>query len=111
MIESKANIRSISEIEEEIVSEFTIFDEWLDKYEYLIELGKELEGINESDKTEENLIRGCQSRVWLVCRNSGGRLWFGADSDAVITKGIISLLLKVYSGQKYDDILLPIFHS
>jgi cysteine desulfuration protein SufE len=102
-------IRSIGEIEGEIVSEFSLFDEWLDKYEYLIELGKELESINESDKTDDNLIRGCQSRVWLVCRNDGGRLWFGADSDAVITKGIISLLLKVYNGQKYDDIIASDF--
>ncbi|NLX40591.1 MAG: SufE family protein [Bacteroidales bacterium] len=102
-------IRSIGEIEGEIVSEFSLFDEWLDKYEYLIGLGKELESINESDKTDDNLIRGCQSRVWLVCRNDGGRLWFGADSDAVITKGIISLLLKVYNGQKYDDIIASDF--
>lgn len=102
-------IRSIGEIEGEIVSEFSLFDEWLDKYEHLIELGKELESINESDKTDDNLIRGCQSRVWLVCRNDGGRLWFGADSDAVITKGIISLLLKVYNGQKYDDIIASDF--
>ena len=109
MIESQVNIRSIGEMEEEIVSEFTVFDEWLDKYEYLIELGKELESINESDKTDDNLIRGCQSRVWLVCRSCGGRLWFGADSDAVITKGIISLLLKVYNGQKYDDIIASDF--
>ena len=109
MIESQVNIRSIGEMEEEIVSEFTVFDEWLDKYEYLIELGKELESINESDKTDDNLIRGCQSRVWLVCRSSGGRLWFAADSDAVITKGIISLLLKVYNGQKYDDIIASDF--
>ena len=103
------HIRNISEIEEEIISEFSLFDEWLDKYEYLIELGKELESINESDKTDDNLIRGCQSRVWLVCRSDGGRLWFGADSDAVITKGIISLLLKVYNGQKYDDIIASDF--
>ena len=103
------HIRNISEIEEEIISEFSLFDEWLDKYEYLIELGKELESIDEGDKTDDNLIRGCQSRVWLVGRSCDGRLWFGADSDAVITKGIISLLLKVYNGQKYDDIIASDF--
>lgn len=103
------NIRNIRDIEEEIISEFAMYDEWLDKYEYLIELGKELDNIDDSDKTEENLIKGCQSRVWLVCRSSGGRLWFGADSDAVITKGIISLLVKVYNGQKYDDIIASDF--
>jgi len=100
---------TIKQIEQNLIDDFALLENWEEKYEYLIELGKELESINESDKTDDNLIRGCQSRVWLVCRSSGGRLWFGADSDAVITKGIISLLIKVYNGQRYDDIIASDF--
>ena len=96
---------TIKEIEETIIDEFANFDEWLDKYAYIIDLGKECPVIDEKDKTESNLIRGCQSRVWLSCEHRDGKLWFKADSDAVITKGIISLLIRVLNGQSPQDIL------
>lgn len=98
-------MKTIQEIQAEIVEEFVVFTDWMDKYEYLIELGKNMPQIDEKDKTEANLINGCQSRVWLSCREEGGRLHFAADSDAIITKGIISLLLKVYDNQTPADIL------
>ncbi|MBO4535989.1 MAG: SufE family protein [Bacteroidales bacterium] len=98
-------MNTIQQIQADIVEEFAVLTDWMDKYEYLIELGKSMPLIEEKDKTEENLIRGCQSRVWLSCRSEGGRLHFAADSDAIITKGIISLLLRVYDGQTPDDIL------
>jgi len=98
-------MKTIQEIQADIIEEFSVFTDWMDKYEYLIELGKEMPLIDEKDKTEANLISGCQSRVWLSCREEGGRLRFAADSDAIITKGIISLLLKVYDGQTPADIL------
>ena len=96
---------TIQEIEQDIINEFAIFDEWLDKYAYIIELGRECPVIDEKDKTEANLIKGCQSRVWLSCEHRDGRLWFRADSDAIITKGIISLLIRVLNGQTPHDIL------
>ena len=96
---------TIQEIEQQIIDEFANFDEWLDKYSYLIELGKDCPVIDEKDKTESNLIKGCQSRVWLSCDHHDGRLWFKADSDAVITKGIISLLIRTFDGQTPQDIL------
>ena len=82
-----------------------MFDEWLDKYEYLIETGRQMPPIAEEAKTADNLIQGCQSRVWLDCREEDGKLRFTADSDAVITKGIISLLIRVFDGQKPADIV------
>lgn len=96
--------KSLQEIESEVVDEFAMFDEWLDKYEYLIELGKSLKGYPEEDKTDEYLIKGCQSRVWLNWKFEGGKLWFNADSDAIITKGIISLLIRIYSGRTPQEI-------
>ena len=96
---------TIAETEQQIIDEFANFDEWLDKYAYLIELGKECPEIEERDKTEQNLIRGCQSRVWLSCTYSDGVLHFRADSDAVITRGIISLLIRALDGQTPQDIL------
>ncbi|MBQ9864260.1 MAG: SufE family protein [Bacteroidales bacterium] len=101
---------TIQEIEESIISEFACYDEWLDKYAYIIELGKDCPVIDEKDKTESNLIKGCQSRVWLSCDHHDGRLWFKADSDAVITKGIISLLIRVLDGQTPADILAADLH-
>ena len=95
---------TIQEIAEQIVEEFSVFDEWLDKYEYLIEIGRQMPAIDEEAKTAENLIEGCQSRVWLNCREKDGKLWFSADSDAVITKGIITLLIRVFDGQTPEDI-------
>ena len=98
-------MKTIQEIQADIVQDFAALTDWMDKYEYLIELGKEMPLIDEKDKTEDKLIRGCQSRVWLSCRAEDGRLRFAADSDAIITKGIISLLLRVYDGQTPADIL------
>ena len=96
---------TIEEISNSIIDEFASFDEWLDKYAYIIELGKDCPVIEEKDKTENNLIKGCQSRVWLSCEHHDGKLWFKADSDAVITKGIISLLIRAWNGQTPKDIL------
>ena len=97
--------KSLQEIENEVVDEFSMFDEWLDKYEYLIELGKALNEYPDAEKTDDKLIKGCQSRVWLDCKVEGGRIFFNADSDAIITKGIISLLIKIYSGRTPEEIL------
>ena len=96
---------SIQVLEREVVEEFALFPEWMDKYEYLIEIGKSLPMIQEGNKTEENLIKGCQSRVWLHCQMEDGRLQFSADSDAIITKGIIALLIRVYNNRRPDEIL------
>ena len=89
---------NLEERKANVVEEFSMFDEWLDKYEYLIEQGKKLDSFPEEKKTEDRLIKGCQSRVWLDWSISDGRMFFTADSDAIITKGIISLLIGVYSG-------------
>lgn len=97
--------KTLQEIENEVVDEFSMFDEWLDKYEYLIELGKSLKDYPESDKIDEKLIKGCQSRVWLDSKVKDGKIFFNADSDAIITKGIISLLIKIYSGRTPEEIL------
>ena len=94
----------ISNIQNEIVEEFDIFDTWMDKYEYLIELGKSIPKINEENKKEENIIKGCQSKVWLHAEKRDGLVRFYADSDAIITKGIISLLIRIFSNQKPEDI-------
>ena len=96
---------TIQETEDGIVEEFSVFTDWIDKYEYIIELGKNVPPIAESAKNENNLIKGCQSRVWLDCSYSDGKLYFSADSDAIITKGIISLLIRVYNGQTPKDIM------
>ena len=96
---------TIKEIQEEIIDEFSIFDDWMDRYEYLIELGKSLPIIDEQFKLDENLIKGCQSKVWLYSELEDDRVKFSADSDAILTKGIAALLLRVYSGQKPEDIL------
>lgn len=96
--------KSLQEAENEVVDTFSMYDEWLDKYEYLIDLGKNLEAYPEECKTEDKLIKGCQSRVWLDYKVQDGRIYFKADSDAIITKGIISLLISVYSGRTPDEI-------
>ena len=95
----------ISNIQNEIIEEFDIFDTWMDKYEYLIELGKSVPKINEENKKEENIIKGCQSKVWLHAEKQDGLVRFYADSDAIITKGIISLLIRTFSNQKPQDII------
>ncbi len=96
---------TLQERKEQIIEDFSLYDEWLDKYEYLIELGKSLTGFPEGKKTDDRLIKGCQSRVWLDTQVSGDTLTFTADSDAIITKGIISLLISVYSGRTPGEIL------
>ncbi len=96
--------KTLKEVQEEIVDDFSMYDEWLDKYEYLIELGKNLAPYPEESKTEDKLVKGCQSRVWLDWHMEKGRLFFSADSDAIITKGIISLLISVYSGRTPEEI-------
>ncbi len=96
---------NIQEIEKEITSEFEIFDSWMDKYEYLIELGKDLPLISDEYKKEENLIKGCQSRVWLHAEYRNKSVSFFADSDAIITKGIIALLIRVLNEQKPKNII------
>lgn len=96
---------SIEEIEKEIVEEFSLFDSWDDKYEYIIDLGKRLAPLEERYKVDENKVRGCQSTVWLAGEFRDGRVFFKADSDAVIVKGLISMLIRVLSGQKPDDII------
>ncbi|MBO4757831.1 MAG: SufE family protein [Bacteroidales bacterium] len=96
--------KTLKEVQDEIVDDFSMYDEWLDKYEYLIELGKNLDAYPEEKKTDDRLIKGCQSRVWLDWGMEEGRLYFSADSDAIITKGIISLLISVYSGRTPEEI-------
>ena len=96
---------SLQEAENAIVEEFSMYEEWLDKYEYLIELGKSLTDYPEEAKTEDKLIKGCQSRVWLDYRIEDGKIIFNADSDAIITKGIISLLIGLYSDRTPQEIL------
>jgi len=95
----------IEEIEQDILDEFSLFDNWMDKYEYIIELGKDLPKINPESKTKENLIKGCQSQVWLDADFTNNVINFTADSDAIITKGIIALLVRVLSSQSPKDIM------
>ncbi len=95
---------TLEEAKQSVVDDFSMYDEWLDKYEYIIDLGKRLDSFPEAKKTDDRLIKGCQSRVWLDCEVKEGRLFFTADSDAIITKGIISLLISVYSGRTAEEI-------
>lgn len=97
---------TIKEIQEEIVDEFLMFDDWMERYEYIIELGKSLPLISEQYKLDENLIKGCQSKVWLHSEIEKDKLVFTADSDAILTKGIVALLLRVYSNQSPQDIVV-----
>lgn len=95
---------TINEIQDQIIEEFSIFEDWMDKYNYLIELGRECPIIDEKDKKENNLIKGCQSRVWVSAEMVDGKMVIKADSDAVITKGIVTLLLRVFNNQTPQDI-------
>ena len=95
---------TLQEKKAQVVEDFSLYDQWLDKYEYLIELGKSLDPLPEEKKTEDRLIKGCQSRVWLDYKVDGEKIYFYADSDALITKGIISLLVDVYSGRTATEI-------
>jgi cysteine desulfuration protein SufE len=97
--------KKIEEIEAEIKEEFSLFDSWDDKYEYIIDLGKKLQPLDAKYKIDENKVRGCQSTVWLVADYKDGRVFYKAESDAVIVKGLISMLIRVLSGQKADDII------
>lgn len=99
------NPRAIREIQDEIIDEFSMFDDWMQRYEYMIELGKSLDLVDEKYKTDEYTIKGCQSKVWVFAELKDQLIQFTADSDAIITKGIIALLLRVFSGQKPKDIL------
>lgn len=96
---------TINEIQDEIIEEFSMFDDWMDRYGLLIELGNSLEKLEDKNKLEDNLIEGCQSRVWLEAEYIDGKVYFKADSDAVIVKGIIALLIKVLSGRTPDEII------
>ena len=95
----------IKEIQDEIVDEFSMFDDWMERYEYIIELGKKLPLIKEEYKTENNIIKGCQSKVWLQGEQTDDKIVFTADSDAILTKGIIAILIRTFSNQKASDIL------
>ena len=95
---------TIQKIQAEIIEDFGMFDDWMQKYEYLIDLGKELAPIKEQYKTEDNLIKGCQSRVWLHAEHTQGKIIFTADSDAIMTKGIVAILINVLSNQTPKDI-------
>ena len=96
---------TIKEIQDEIVEEFSLFDDWMERYEYIIELGKTLPLIDEKYKTEENIIKGCQSKVWVQGEQNEDKVVFTADSDAILTKGIIAILIRAFSNQKAADIL------
>ncbi len=97
--------KSIAEIQNEIVDEFSMFEDWMDRYEYIIELGKSLPIIEEQYKTEDNIIKGCQSKVWVHEEQTDDKIIFTADSDAILTKGIIAILIRTFSNQKAKDIL------
>jgi cysteine desulfuration protein SufE len=98
-------MQTINETQDEVIEEFLELEDWMDRYQLLIDLGEESEVLDEADKTDGNLIDGCQSRVWLVCNEVDGRLMFRAESDALIVKGIVTLLLRVVSGHTPDEIL------
>ncbi|MDV6167793.1 SufE family protein [Flavobacterium sp. DG1-102-2] len=96
---------SIKEIQDEIIDEFSMFDDWEERYQYVIDLGNSLPLIKEQYKTEDNIIKGCQSKVWLHAEQKDGELQFTADSDAILTKGLIAIFIRVFSNQKASDIL------
>jgi cysteine desulfuration protein SufE len=98
-------VQTIGSIEEEIVDEFALFDNWEDKYEYIIDLGKKLEPLSLEYKIDENKIKGCQSQVWLVADEREGRIFFKADSDAIIVKGLVNMLIRVLSGHTPQEII------
>jgi len=96
---------TIQEIQDEIVAEFEMFDDWMQRYEYMIDLGKDLPLINEKYKTDQNIIKGCQSKVWVYAELANDKLNFTADSDAIITKGIIAILIRAFSGKHPAEII------
>ena len=97
--------QTIQETEDEIVDEFSLFDSWEDKYEYIIDLGKKLQPLDPKYKVEENKIKGCQSQVWLIADEQDGRIYFKADSDAIIVRGLVNMLIRVLSGHTPDEII------
>ena len=97
--------KTIAQTEQEIIEEFALFDSWEDKYEYIIDLGKKLPGLDAADKTDEHKVRGCQSSVWLLAEYRDGKLYYRAESDAVIVKGLISMLIRVLSAHRPEDII------
>jgi cysteine desulfuration protein SufE len=97
--------KTIQAIEDEIIEEFSLFDAWDDKYEYIIDMGKKLPPLENEHKLDENKVRGCQSTVWLVSEYKDGKIYFKADSDAIITKGLVSMLIRVLSGHTPDEII------
>ena len=103
-------MQTIDQVQEEIVEEFAVFDDWMDKYSLIIEEGNKLEKLDESYKTPNNIIKGCQSRVWLQTDYEDGKLHFRAESDAVIVKGLLALVLKVFSGRTPDEIIEAQLH-
>jgi len=98
-------MQTIDEIEQEIIDEFSLYDDWMDKYALIIEQGNALEPLDERYKTPENIIEGCQSRVWLHTDFSEGRLWFQAESDAIIVKGLLALVLRLFNNRTPDEII------
>jgi len=96
---------TIEDAKRSIAEEFSLFDGWIDRYEYIVELGRKLEGLPESCRTEQYRVKGCQSQVWFRARERDGRIFFEADSDAMIVRGLIALLLRVYSGRAPSDII------
>ncbi|HKL66244.1 MAG TPA: SufE family protein [Bacteroidales bacterium] len=99
------NGKTINQVQDQIIDEFSLFDDWMDKYDHLIEEGKDLQLLDENEKKQDFLIEGCQSRVWLKPDFDGEKIYFKADSDAIITKGIVALLIKVLSGRTPSEIL------
>jgi len=97
--------KPIKEIEQEIIDEFALFDDWMDKYQYIIEMGQSLPQLPETDKTDDNIVNGCVSQVWLTAQTDDGHIEYNADSDAVITKGLIALLMRVLSGHSPQEII------
>lgn len=96
---------TINEIQDEIVEEFVVFDDWMDRYSYLIELGNDLENMEEKRKSNQTLIEGCQSKVWIDAEVKEGKIYYYAESDALIVKGIVALLLRVFSGRLLQEVL------
>lgn len=101
---------SMEEIQQEIIEEFSMYEDWMDKYAYLIELGNDLEELDAKDKNDQNIIKGCQSRVWLVAELRDGKIYFQGESDAVIVKGLVALLLRVVSGRTPKELLETELH-
>lgn len=102
---SETTHMTIKEVQEEVIEEFAMFDTWMDKYEHIIELGKELPDLDEEYKTKDNIVKGCQSQVWLHTINKDNIIYFEADSDAIITKGLVALMVRVLSGHRAEEIV------